>query len=191
MPAAARGLKKNLSGTWGSKTSDKKHSFAALGHAEIPAVEHAPRNPIPALHHENPEDFRKVSPFVAREKSGNIFEDKPTGSKFTQAARKLVKEASTLAFKARALPGDADILTGHPSGDAPNFFTSWNFGTFGQCRSRTRRQNLSCSTCAIILQPSRSSANPKPSMPEKRLMTVRVLLTLHRLLAGRRRSKIP
>lgn len=94
IPLAARGVKKNRGGTRLSKTSDKEHSAASLGHSEVAAVEHAPRNPIPAFDHENAEDFRKVSSFVGRKNSGNIFEHKPSGSKLAQDARKLVKESS-------------------------------------------------------------------------------------------------
>jgi hypothetical protein len=64
IPCAARGLKKNLGGTWLSKTSDKEQTAAALGDSEKLAVKHTPANPIPALNHENSEDFRKVSSAV-------------------------------------------------------------------------------------------------------------------------------
>ena len=64
MPRAALALKKNLCGTRVSKISDNEHSSASLGHSEISAVKHAPRNPIPAFDHENAEDFRKVSSSV-------------------------------------------------------------------------------------------------------------------------------
>jgi hypothetical protein len=64
IPCAALGLKKNLGGTWPSKTSDNEHSTATLGDSEISAVEHTPLNPIPAFDHENAEDFRKVSSTV-------------------------------------------------------------------------------------------------------------------------------
>ena len=94
IPLAARGVKKNRGGTRLSKTSDKEHSAASLGHSEVAAVEHAPRYPIPAFDHENAEDFRKVSSSVGRKKSGNILEHKPSGSKLLQDSRKLVKESS-------------------------------------------------------------------------------------------------
>ena len=61
IPVAALFFKKNLSGTWSSKTSDNVHSTAALGDSEMLAVKHTPRYPIPALDHENPLDLRKVS----------------------------------------------------------------------------------------------------------------------------------
>jgi len=63
-PAAARELKKNLCGTWLSKTSDNEETAAALGDSEKLAVEHTPANPIPALDHENTLDFCKVSSTV-------------------------------------------------------------------------------------------------------------------------------
>src|SRR5258708_9424833 len=113
MPHAALALKKNLWGTWLSKISDNEHSTAALGHSEIAAVKHAPRNPIPAFDHENAEDFRKVSSLVGRKKSGNIFHDKPTGSQFAQDARKLVKESSALSGEPGAQSCDRDILAGN------------------------------------------------------------------------------
>jgi|SRR5882724_10956872 len=64
IPAAAFGLKKYLCGTWLSKTSNNEHATATLGDSEKLAVKHAPANPIPALDHENAQDFRKVSSTV-------------------------------------------------------------------------------------------------------------------------------
>ena len=75
-------------------------------------------NPISASDHENAVDFRKVSALVRTEKSGNIFEHKPSGSKFAQDSRKLVKEACTLALEPRALARDADVLAGDSRCDA-------------------------------------------------------------------------
>ena len=118
IPAAARGLKKNLCGTWLSKTTDNEHSLASLGHVEISAVEHTPRYPIPALDHENAEHFCKVSSFVATEKSGNILENKPSGSKFLQDSRKVIKESSAFASETFALPGDGDVLARDAGRDA-------------------------------------------------------------------------
>jgi hypothetical protein len=118
IPSAARGLKKNLWGAWSSKMSDKEHPTAALGDSEKLAVEHTPRNPIPASHHEKAEDFRKVSALVRTEQSGNIFEDKPSGSKFAQDSRKIVNEASALPREPLPLACDADVLARDPRRDA-------------------------------------------------------------------------
>ena len=93
IPVAARVFKKNLSGALGSKISDNVQTAATLGDSEKLAVEHTPRYPIPALDHENPLDLCKVSASVATEKSGNILEDKPSGSKLLQDSCKLEKEA--------------------------------------------------------------------------------------------------
>jgi hypothetical protein len=117
IPDAALGLKKNLGGTWLSKTSDKEHATAALGDSEKSRVEHTPLNPIPAVDHENAEDFCKVSSTVRTEKSGNILENKPRGSQLLQDSRKLVKEPSTFSSEPGAFSGDADILAGDAGAD--------------------------------------------------------------------------
>ena len=122
IPAAARGVKKNLCEAWLSKTSDNEHSAASLGDSEKLAVEHTPRNPIPALDHENAEHFRKVSAAVATEKSGNILEDKPSGSKLAQDSRKLIKEASALPGETGPFAGNRDILAGDARRDATDRF---------------------------------------------------------------------
>ena len=97
IPEAAFALKKNLCGAWLSKTSDNEQTAAALGDSEKLAVKHTPLNPIPALDHEKPEDFRKVSSVVTTEKSGNILEEEPSGSKLVQDSRKLVNERAMCA----------------------------------------------------------------------------------------------
>jgi hypothetical protein len=117
IPAAAFGLKKNRGGAWGSKISDNEHAAASLGDSEKLAVEHTPANPIPALDHENAEDFCKVSASVATEKSGNILDDKPTGSKFLQDSRSVVKESSAFTGKPGTLSSNGDVLAGEPSND--------------------------------------------------------------------------
>lgn len=48
IPRHAVGLKKYLCGTSRvSKTSDKKHTSASLGHSEVLSVKHSPANAIP------------------------------------------------------------------------------------------------------------------------------------------------
>jgi hypothetical protein len=133
MPAAARGLKKNLGGTWGSKISDNEHSTASLGDSEKSAVEHAPLNPIPALDHENPEDFCKVSAFVATEKSGNILEHKPSGSNGFKESRKVVKESSALTGEAGSLSSHGYVLAGNSGANnihSVEFMTTKFFDVF-------------------------------------------------------------
>lgn len=52
IPAQALGLKKYLAGTsWVSKTSDKKHTAASLGHSEELRVQNSPRHTIPERIH--------------------------------------------------------------------------------------------------------------------------------------------
>jgi hypothetical protein len=109
-PSFALSLKKYFCGTWASKTSNKEQATALLGDSEKLAVKHAPANPIPALDHEKPEDFCKVSAFVRSEKSGNILEEKPSGSKFSQEPCKLINESSTFTRDASTLTGNRDIL---------------------------------------------------------------------------------
>ena len=120
IPRAAVGLKKNRGGAWGSKTSDNEQTVAALGDSEKLAVKHTPRHPIPAGDHENAQDFRKVSSLVTTEKSGNILENKPSGSKLAQDSRKVVKEARALPREARAEARDTNILAGDARGDEVN-----------------------------------------------------------------------
>ena len=51
IPAQAVGLKQNLDGGFGSKTSDKKETAASLGHSEELRIEYAPCQTVPELVH--------------------------------------------------------------------------------------------------------------------------------------------
>jgi hypothetical protein len=118
-------------------------------------------NPIPALDHEKPEDFRKVSSVVTTEKSGNILEEEPSGSKLVQDSRKLVNERAALAAQSLSLPRDRPILAWDAGTDEINprqVRISSARCAFGNRVFRTFRQNSSFSTCQTECIPGLAQA---------------------------------
>jgi hypothetical protein len=83
IPAHAFGLKEYFAGTSRvSKTSDNEDATAALWNSQVLSVKHAPGDAIPEFA-QRPDDGSHVPPSVRRQKSRDVFEQKPTGSAFT------------------------------------------------------------------------------------------------------------
>jgi len=141
-----------------------------LGDSEKLAVKDTPANPIPAFDHENALDFCKVSAVVRTEKSGNILEQEPSGSKLSQESRKLVKESCTCPGESSPLPRNGDILAWDSGTDEINprqIRISLTRFACGNCVFSTAMQNGSFSTCHTVSMPASSNPLSNPPIPEK------------------------
>lgn len=82
IPRQAFALKKYFRATHGSKTSNKEHTFASLGHAEKLRIQYSPCQTIPERIHFGQELAVSLPP-LACERSWDVLPDKPTWTEFT------------------------------------------------------------------------------------------------------------
>lgn len=87
-----------------SKTSDKEHTAASLGHSEELRVQNSPCETVPEVIHFC-EELPESRPALARERSRDVLPDKPSRTELTNAAYVLEHE-SRCASEPLALSGD-------------------------------------------------------------------------------------
>jgi hypothetical protein len=108
MPAQARALKKNRSGTSPvSKISDNEDTTTTLGHSKILSVKHSVGEPIPAFDHA-PEEGTKVPSSVARQNSGDILPHDPAGAKAISQSHKRKGQVAALVSQSCSQSCDAE-----------------------------------------------------------------------------------
>lgn len=129
IPAAARGLKKNLGWTLGSKMSDNEDALASLGHSEVLSVEKSPdaASPRPSGHtcacpsggrnrdigaHKGCHDLCEVHASVGAESAFHVLPDGPLDAEGDPDALVVPVEAGAGAVESRSLAGPAEVLAG-------------------------------------------------------------------------------
>jgi hypothetical protein len=127
IPAAARGLKKNLGWTWASKTSDNEDATAPLGHSEVLSVEESPdcASPRPSDHtcatpsgggnrdicaHEGAQDRCEVQTVVGGQSPRHVLPDRPFDPELVADAHVVPEQPRPFAVKSGSLAGDAEVL---------------------------------------------------------------------------------
>jgi hypothetical protein len=123
MPWAARADSEYLSGTFcgGSRISvsdgsDDEHTPAALRHSEETAVENPPRHAVPEVGQRSKDDS-EVPTAAAREETGYVLDENPSGSKSVDDAGELDEEAGPLPSESCPSSGDAEVLAGEPAAE--------------------------------------------------------------------------
>jgi hypothetical protein len=119
IPCAALGLKKNLLGTWLSKTSDNEHTSASLGDSEVLRVKHTPRQTITEFI-QGFEDDSEIVSVSRRKEAGHVFENKPSRPKLSQDSDNLPEQAALSAAQSCSFSGHRQVLAGESSGNNIN-----------------------------------------------------------------------
>jgi hypothetical protein len=96
MPVAAFGLKKNRRGTRASTMADNEHATAALGDAEMLAVQYPVGPPVPAVF-QSFEERSEVASTARAKKPWNILKQQPSGTQLSGHPQELPEETGTLA----------------------------------------------------------------------------------------------
>ena len=121
MPAAALGLKKNLSCAVATSTSgNDEDALPSLGHAEVSAVQNSPCDIMEPEVGQRPEEDRKVLSSVGGEQSGDVLNDDPSVLVKTLVcdSGELEEQSGSGALShARTLASDAEILARKASED--------------------------------------------------------------------------
>lgn len=81
IPRQAFALKKYFRATHGSKTSNKEHTLASLGHAEKLRIQYSPCQTIPERIHFG-QELAVSSPTLTCERSWDVLPDKPTWTEY-------------------------------------------------------------------------------------------------------------
>jgi hypothetical protein len=126
MPLAARADSEYLSGTFcgGSRISvsagsDDEHAASSLRHSEVTAVENPPGHAVPEVGQRS-KHCSEVPTAVRREETGNVLDEKPSGSKSVCESGELEEQAGSLPGEPCSLAGDGDVLAGEPSAEEIN-----------------------------------------------------------------------
>jgi hypothetical protein len=119
IPAAAFGLKKYFGWTWGSKMSDNVDTAASLGHSEILAIKHSPRQAIPAFG-KRFEDDPHVLTLLRRQETKNILDKEPSGFEKCDHTGELEEESTAFPCESSPLASDREILAGEAAADEIN-----------------------------------------------------------------------
>jgi hypothetical protein len=113
MPAAAVGLKKNLSCARSTRTSAKNvDTPPSLGDSEVAAVQHSPGEVVKPELGQRRENDGEISATVAGKKSGYVLDEDPSSveNKFIGDSGELVEEAAALSGESGSGSGDAEVL---------------------------------------------------------------------------------
>jgi hypothetical protein len=127
IPAAARGLKKNLGWTWASKMSDNEDAAASLGHSEVLSVQDPPAGASPRSGnhtcarpsiggnrhigaHEGAQDRCEVQTVVGGQSPRHVLPDAPFDVEGVADAHVVPEQAGSLAVEPGALAGDGEVL---------------------------------------------------------------------------------
>jgi hypothetical protein len=120
IPAAALGLKKNLSGTRSSSTSaNDVNAPPPLGHSEVTAVQHSPGEVVKPDVGQRTENNCEISSTVGTEQAGDVLNDNPAcrSNKVVGNAGELEEESRSLSLEACAASGDGEVLAGESSAE--------------------------------------------------------------------------
>ena len=185
IPAQAFLLKQYLCGTSRvSKTSDKEHTAASLGHSEELRVQNSPRQTVPEVIQRGQEAPEVVSlgsvPCAARERSRDVLPEQPARTELLYRSNVLPHEAG---FPVQpplfpAMEKDWQGLPPTTRSTAPylstkslqsTFVTSPRLGTSGNLSASTAHGNGSISAKATGSQSMYVHATDAASMPLKRL----------------------
>jgi hypothetical protein len=123
IPAAALGLKKNLSGTVSNSTSaNDEDASPPLGHSEVSAVQHSPREVVKPELGQRREYDGEISSTVAGKKSGNVLNEDPSSvpNKVIGDSGELEEQAGSLAGESCSSTGNGDVLAGEASAEEVN-----------------------------------------------------------------------
>jgi hypothetical protein len=114
MPAAARGLKKNLDGTLASKIDDKEHTTASLGDSEPPRIQHSPsdvQRPCVSPCRDNPS---QIASSRSAKQSGDVLAHNELWTSSTRGLPHLADDPHELIEQTGACPVDEPgSLAGH------------------------------------------------------------------------------
>jgi hypothetical protein len=123
IPAAALGLKKNLSGTVASSTSpNDEDASPALGHSEVSAVQHSPGEVVKPDVAQRAENDREISSTGGREQAGDVLNDDPSSwaYKLICDPGELEEESGAGTVESCSSACDGEVLAGESSAEEIN-----------------------------------------------------------------------
>ena len=113
IPAAALGLKKNLSGTSSNSTSaNDEDASPPLGHSEVTAVQHSPGEIVKPDVPQRADHDREISATGGTEQAGDVQNEDPSArsNKLIGNPCELEEKAGALAGESSPPAGSADVL---------------------------------------------------------------------------------
>lgn len=123
IPAAALGLKKNLSGTVSRSTSGNDEDTApTLGDSEVTAVQHSPGEVVKPDVAQRPQNDCEISATGGTEQAGDILKEEPSSrsNKLVGNAGELEEQDGSVVGESSSLASDAESLTGRASTEEIN-----------------------------------------------------------------------
>jgi hypothetical protein len=113
IPAAALGLKKNLSGTVSNSTSaNDEDASPPLGHSEVTTVQHSPGEVVKPDVAQRADHDGEITSVGGTEQAGDVLNDDPPGwsNKLIGTAGELEEQPGSFSCEPCASAGDAEVL---------------------------------------------------------------------------------